>query len=255
MSGVEECYRGSRVRVFRLDRDRVIAALRRRAERLVAERPEVLEVRLSGWLAHDRAVPGSDADILVLVRDGAPAFLDCAPALTPYFTGAGIGCDLSVYEEQEAACATSGARSSPRPSRKASRRPRGERIANDRARPRPWPRRIIRDVSHVEHRADAPRSVRCFVLTISDTRTEATDASGRAIADLLAAAGHVVTARRIVRDDPDEVTLQLVKELQGGDAQVIVTTGGTGITSRDSTYEAVADLLEKRLDGFGELFR
>jgi len=110
-------------------------------------------------------------------------------------------------------------------------------------------------VSHVEHRADAPRSVRCFVLTISDTRTEATDTSGRAIADLLAAAGHVVTARRIVQDDPDEVTLQLVKELQGGDAQVIITTGGTGITSRDSTYEAVADLLEKRLDGFGELFR
>jgi molybdenum cofactor biosynthesis protein B len=107
----------------------------------------------------------------------------------------------------------------------------------------------------VEHRADAPRSVRCFVLTISDTRTEATDTSGRAIADLLAAAGHVVTARRIVRDDPDEVTLQLVKELQGGHAQVIITTGGTGITSRDSTYEAVADLLEKRLDGFGELFR
>ena len=93
------------------------------------------------------------------------------------------------------------------------------------------------------------------MLTISDTRTEATDTSGRAIADLLAAAGHVVTARRIVRDDPDEVTLQLVKELQGGHAQVIITTGGTGITSRDSTYEAVADLLEKRLDGFGELFR
>ncbi|HXH07217.1 MAG TPA: molybdenum cofactor biosynthesis protein B [Vicinamibacterales bacterium] len=110
-------------------------------------------------------------------------------------------------------------------------------------------------MSHVEHRADAPRSVRCFVLTISDTRTEATDTSGRAIAELLTAAGHAVTARRIVRDDPDEVTLQLVRELQSGEAQVIITTGGTGITSRDSTYEAVAELLEKRLDGFGELFR
>jgi molybdenum cofactor biosynthesis protein B len=90
-------------------------------------------------------------------------------------------------------------------------------------------------------------------MTISDTRTPATDTSGDAIAAALAAAGHVVSARHIVRDEPDQVRA-LIASLAPS-VQAIVTTGGTGITSRDSTYEAVADLLEKRLDGFGELFR
>lgn len=104
------------------------------------------------------------------------------------------------------------------------------------------------------HRRTAPSSVRCFVLTISDTRTEATDTSGDAIAGLLAAAGHVVTGRAIVRDDPEAVR-EAIAGGPAGAAQVIITTGGTGITSRDSTYEAIAALLDKRLDGFGELFR
>jgi predicted nucleotidyltransferase len=101
LSGVEECYRGSRVRVFRLDREGVIANLRQGAARLVAERSDVLEVRLFGSLAKGRAVPGSDADVLVIVRDGAPPFLERAPRLAPYFSGAGVGCDLFVYEERE----------------------------------------------------------------------------------------------------------------------------------------------------------
>ncbi len=103
------------------------------------------------------------------------------------------------------------------------------------------------------HRADAPASVRIVVLTISDTRTEATDTSGAAIAEAATAAGHVVTARKVLRDDPGPVT----EAIRGAtvSADVIITTGGTGITSRDSTYEAVSRLLEKRLDGFGELFR
>lgn len=104
------------------------------------------------------------------------------------------------------------------------------------------------------HRRTAPSSVRCFVLTISDTRTEATDTSGDAIAGLLAAAGHVLTGRTIVRDDPEAVR-EAIAGGRGGAVQVIITTGGTGITSRDSTYEAIAALLDKRLDGFGELFR
>jgi molybdopterin adenylyltransferase len=95
--------------------------------------------------------------------------------------------------------------------------------------------------------------VRCFVLTISDTRSEATDTSGDAIASLLLAAGHEIVGRQIVRDDPAAVRTALAAQL--GRVQVIVTTGGTGITARDSTYEAIAGLLEKRLDGFGELFR
>jgi molybdenum cofactor biosynthesis protein B len=91
------------------------------------------------------------------------------------------------------------------------------------------------------------------VLTISDTRTIESDTSGRAIAEALQAAGHEVIGRELVRDEPADVRAAVASH--AGDAQVIVTTGGTGITSRDSTYEAIASLLDKRIDGFGELFR
>jgi molybdopterin adenylyltransferase len=110
-------------------------------------------------------------------------------------------------------------------------------------------------MSQAEHKARAPQSVRCCVVTVSDTRTEATDASGRAIADLLAAAGHVVLGRTIVKDEPALVRATLERQLAGDGVQAIITTGGTGITSRDNTYEVVSALLQKRLDGFGELFR
>lgn len=104
-----------------------------------------------------------------------------------------------------------------------------------------------------EHRKASVKGVRCAILTISDTRTLDNDTSGTAIAHLLEAAGHVVAGRQILRDEPEEVRAAIEADLGAVDA--IVTTGGTGITSRDSTYEAVAGLLEKRLDGFGELFR
>lgn len=107
----------------------------------------------------------------------------------------------------------------------------------------------------IEHKQLGPTIVRCFVLTISDTRTEATDTGGRAIADLLAAAGHTVTGRSILKDEPGQVRAALEAQLSRADVDAIVTTGGTGITSRDTTYEVVAALLDKRLDGFGELFR
>jgi molybdenum cofactor biosynthesis protein B len=110
-------------------------------------------------------------------------------------------------------------------------------------------------VSHVEHKAAAPASVSCFVLTVSDTRTPENDVSGKAIREILEAAGHLVTGHEIVRDEPDRVTSILQRELSTGRARVLITTGGTGITSRDGTFEAVDRLLEKRLDGFGELFR
>jgi molybdenum cofactor biosynthesis protein B len=106
-----------------------------------------------------------------------------------------------------------------------------------------------------EHKAHAPQSVRCYVVTVSDTRTEETDTSGRAIANLLTAAGHSVTGRTIVKDDAELVRDIVVRQLANPDVQVIITTGGTGISSRDSTYEAVTTMLQKRLDGFGELFR
>ncbi|MCU1382060.1 MAG: moaB [Acidobacteria bacterium] len=110
-------------------------------------------------------------------------------------------------------------------------------------------------MSQAEHKAHAPVSVRCFILTVSDTRTEATDTSGRAIAALLTAAGHIVSGRAIVKDDAMLVRDTVRRQLASVDVQAIITTGGTGITSRDSTYEAISALLEKRLDGFGELFR
>ena len=110
-------------------------------------------------------------------------------------------------------------------------------------------------MSQAEHKARAPVSVRCYILTVSDTRTEETDSSGRAIAELLTAAGHEVAGRTIVKDDPDLVRGTIERQLASPDVHAIITTGGTGISSRDSTYEAVAGLLQKRLDGFGELFR
>ena len=106
-----------------------------------------------------------------------------------------------------------------------------------------------------EHKAHAPRSVRCFIVTVSDTRTEATDTSGRAIIDLLTAAGHAVAGRAIVKDDAEMVRGTLERQLANAEVQAIITTGGTGVTARDSTYEVVSSLLQKRLDGFGELFR
>jgi molybdopterin adenylyltransferase len=106
-----------------------------------------------------------------------------------------------------------------------------------------------------EHKGLGPPSVRCYVLTVSDTRTEDTDTSGHAIVDLLTGAGHVVSGHAIVKDDPELVREAVRRQLANADVRVIFTTGGTGITSRDSTYEAVNAMLDKRLDGFGELFR
>jgi molybdenum cofactor biosynthesis protein B len=106
-----------------------------------------------------------------------------------------------------------------------------------------------------EHRALSPSHVSCFILTVSDSRTLGTDTSGQAIQDLLEAAGHTVTGRKAVRDEPREVAQTIREQIGKGDARVIITTGGTGVSSRDSTYEAVTALLDKRLDGFGELFR
>jgi molybdenum cofactor biosynthesis protein B len=110
-------------------------------------------------------------------------------------------------------------------------------------------------VSQTEHKAEAPRSVRCYVLTVSDTRTVQNDTSGLAIRDLLVTGGHHVAGYGIVRDDPSQVERAVRGQLDETAVQVIITTGGTGITSRDGTFEAIDDLLDKRLEGFGELFR
>jgi molybdopterin adenylyltransferase len=106
-----------------------------------------------------------------------------------------------------------------------------------------------------EHRATAPNSVGCFVLTVSDTRTPETDTGGRVIRELLTAGGHAVIGSAIVRDEPGEVVRVVREACADPRVKVVILTGGTGITSRDSTYEAVEAVLDKRLPGFGELFR
>ena len=111
------------------------------------------------------------------------------------------------------------------------------------------------DSTPLEHRATAPRSVGCWVLTISDTKTPETDTSGALIRQLLLDAGHEVVGSTIVRDEPKDVQ-RVIHEACATDAvRAVIATGGTGITSRDSTYEAIEALLDKRLPGFGELFR
>lgn len=107
----------------------------------------------------------------------------------------------------------------------------------------------------LEHKATAPRSIGCFVLTISDSKTEATDTSGQLIRELLTGGGHTVVGHAIVRDEPTQVAALIRKGCADPAVEAFILTGGTGVTSRDSTYEAVEVLLDKRLSGFGELFR
>jgi molybdenum cofactor biosynthesis protein B len=106
-----------------------------------------------------------------------------------------------------------------------------------------------------EHRKTAPTAIGCFVLTVSDTKTAETDTSGALVRELLTGAGHVVVGSAIVRDEPADVTRVVREACADARVQIVLLTGGTGITSRDSTYEAVTALLDKRLPGFGELFR
>ena len=106
-----------------------------------------------------------------------------------------------------------------------------------------------------QHRRDSPQVVGCAVVTVSDTRTPQTDVGGRVAAELLSAAGHRVVAREIVPDEPDRLR-QLVDDLcRRDEVEAVLLTGGTGLGSRDRTFETVDALLEKRLPGFGELFR
>src|SRR5688500_11414189 len=109
--------------------------------------------------------------------------------------------------------------------------------------------------THQEHQAQGPPSVRCAVITVSDTRTLETDTGGQSVVVALTAAGHTVVAREIIPDEPARMR-PLLESLRGrDDVDAILMTGGTGITSRDQTYETVTALLGKPLPGYGEVFR
>ena len=101
-----------------------------------------------------------------------------------------------------------------------------------------------------EHHARHRRSVGCAVVTVSDTRTAADDASGTCIRTRLEEAGHRVVAYAILRRRADVEELLATPEVEA-----VIVNGGTGLARRDTTYEALAGLFDKRLDGFGELFR
>ena len=106
-----------------------------------------------------------------------------------------------------------------------------------------------------KHREASPDHIRIAVLTISDTRTSETDTGGNTIVDFMQGAGHEVERREIVRDDVPRIKEVLVELLADAGVDAVVTTGGTGISGRDSTYEVASDLIDKKLDGFGEIFR
>lgn len=106
-----------------------------------------------------------------------------------------------------------------------------------------------------EHRAESPDSLRCVVITVSDTRTIETDTGGQTILDKLAEAGHEVIDRHIIPDEPVRMRPLLEQLRDRDDVDVVLMTGGTGITSRDQTFETVASLMDKTLPGYGELFR
>ncbi|GIX45796.1 MAG: hypothetical protein KatS3mg131_0007 [Candidatus Tectimicrobiota bacterium] len=116
-----------------------------------------------------------------------------------------------------------------------------------------WTRKT--PMSHEAHRRQAPSSVRCAVITVSDTRTPQTDTSGQFIQQALQAAGHQVRAYTIVKDEPEEIRRLLQQYLDTEELDAVLLSGGTGLAPRDTTYEVVQACLEKELPGFGELFR
>jgi molybdenum cofactor biosynthesis protein B len=106
-----------------------------------------------------------------------------------------------------------------------------------------------------EHHARGRRAAACAILTVSDTRTPETDESGTCIRALLEEAGHRVASYAIIPDEPHELQARLGALLEDPAVDAVIVNGGTGLAPRDTTYETVAALLDKRLDGFGELFR
>jgi molybdopterin adenylyltransferase len=106
-----------------------------------------------------------------------------------------------------------------------------------------------------QHRSESPHVVGAAVITISDTRTKENDTSGKHIVDELTKAGHTVVAWEIIPDEPVRIRDLIAKLRSAPDTDAILLTGGTGVGSRDQTYETISALLTKTLPGFGEIFR
>jgi len=110
-------------------------------------------------------------------------------------------------------------------------------------------------VGYQEHKQKAPQSVSCAVLTISDSRTEQDDESGKLIKQRLSDNGHRVMSYSMLKNEADSIKKKIYELLRQEELQVIITSGGTGVSHRDITVETISPILEKKLDGFGELFR
>ncbi|RMH71978.1 MAG: MogA/MoaB family molybdenum cofactor biosynthesis protein [Cyanobacteria bacterium J007] len=110
-------------------------------------------------------------------------------------------------------------------------------------------------MTSIPHPDSEPIAVRCAAITVSDTRTPDTDRSGRIVRTRLVEAGHAIAAYEILKDDPVAIRDLLMTLASRDDLDAIVFNGGTGIAPRDTTYDAIASLLEKTLPGFGEIFR
>jgi molybdenum cofactor biosynthesis protein B len=110
-------------------------------------------------------------------------------------------------------------------------------------------------MGHREHKEKAPAHLRCAIVTVSDSRTVETDDSGKIIHGLLAGASHEIVHYAIVKDDEEAIRGEVNALAREGKSQVLILNGGTGISRRDRTPEALEPLLERELPGFGELFR
>ncbi|TET90260.1 MAG: molybdenum cofactor biosynthesis protein MoaB [Methanomassiliicoccales archaeon] len=108
-------------------------------------------------------------------------------------------------------------------------------------------------MTHLEHKKEALRDLKCAVVTVSDTRTEETDDSGRIIQEALRNEGHSISMYRIVKDEASQIREAVLESLEISD--VVICNGGTGISPRDVTVEALVPLMSRILEGFGEIFR
>ncbi|PLT27835.1 MogA/MoaB family molybdenum cofactor biosynthesis protein [Peribacillus deserti] len=110
-------------------------------------------------------------------------------------------------------------------------------------------------MSHTLHKKEAPQSISCKIITVSDTRTKETDKSGQTMIDLLEAAGHRIVKYEIVTDETHQIREAIERGLKMDAVEAILINGGTGIAKRDVTIETVQELFEKEIAGFGEIFR
>ncbi|GLB58501.1 MogA/MoaB family molybdenum cofactor biosynthesis protein [Cytobacillus sp. NCCP-133] len=110
-------------------------------------------------------------------------------------------------------------------------------------------------MSTLEHKKEAPKEIRCKVVTVSDTRDKETDKSGKQMIQLLEEAGHRIADYVIVKDEAGPIREAVKKGCEDPTIDAVLTNGGTGIALRDVTIETVRELFDKEMDGFGELFR